>query len=39
MLQLADPATMTAQLLTLDGVTHSYGAGLVVHDPEAALEV
>ena len=39
MLQSADPATMTAQLLALDGVTDSYGAGLVVHDPETGLEV
>ena len=30
MLQLANSASMTAQPLTLDGVTHSYGAGLAV---------
>jgi putative spermidine/putrescine transport system ATP-binding protein len=37
MLQLADPASMTAQPLTLDGVTHSYGAGLAVDN--VTLEV
>src|ERR1700737_4922348 len=30
MLQLANHTSMTAQPLTLDGVTHSYGAGLAV---------
>src|SRR5258708_13564981 len=37
MLQLADPVSMTAQPLTLDGVTHSYGAGLAVDN--VTLEV
>jgi putative spermidine/putrescine transport system permease protein len=37
MLQLADPASMTAQPLTLDGVTHTYGAGLAVDN--VTLEV
>src|ERR1700738_2687147 len=37
MLQRADPASMTAQPLTLDGVTHSYGAGLAVDN--VTLEV
>ena len=37
MLQLADPATITAQPLTLDGVTHSYGAGLALDN--VTLEV
>src|SRR5882762_11042424 len=35
--QLADPATMTAQPLTLDGVTHSHGAGLALDN--VTLEV
>jgi hypothetical protein len=39
MLQSADPATMTAQRLTLDGVAHSYGAGLAVYDPETRLDL
>jgi putative spermidine/putrescine transport system ATP-binding protein len=37
MLQRADHVTMTAQPLTLDGVTHSYGAGLAVDN--VTLEV
>src|ERR1700738_1676143 len=37
MLQLPDPASMTAQPLTLDGVTHSFGAGLAVDN--GTLEV
>jgi putative spermidine/putrescine transport system permease protein len=37
MLQRADPASMTAQPLTLDGVTHTYGAGLAVDN--VTLEV
>src|SRR5216683_5256292 len=37
MLQRADHVSMTAQPLTLDGVTHSYGAGLAVDN--VTLEV
>jgi putative spermidine/putrescine transport system ATP-binding protein len=37
MLRLADPATMTAQPLTLDGVTQRYGAGLALDN--VTLEV
>jgi putative spermidine/putrescine transport system ATP-binding protein len=37
MLQRANPTSMIAQPLTLDGVTHSYGAGLAVDN--VTLEV